>query len=68
LVTVMVMRNVDDHRRPRLCRNRSAVASLEVVLATAVALPLAVLMFLLGVQICRYVFRGFDGMLTMPWL
>ena len=37
-------------------------------LATAVALPLAVMMFLMGVQICRYVFRGFDGMLTMPWL
>lgn len=49
-------------------RARNGAASLELVLATAVALPLALVMFLLAVQICRYVFRGVGGMLTMPML
>lgn len=35
---------------------------------TAVAVPLGILLFLLGVQLCRYVFRGLSGMLTMPFL
>ncbi len=47
---------------------RKGAASLELVLATAVVLPLALAMFLLAVQICRYVFRGLGGMLTMPML
>jgi len=55
--------NVFSVRRPR-----QGAAALEVVLTTAVVLPLAALMFFLGVEICQYVHRGFDGMLTMPWL
>ena len=47
---------------------RSGLAALELVLITAITLPLAALMFLLGVQISQYVFRGMDGMLAMPWL
>lgn len=47
---------------------RCGAASLEVVLTTAVVLPLAALMFFLGVKICQYVFRGVDGMMTLPWL
>ena len=47
---------------------RPGLAALEVVMATAITLPLAALMFFLGVEMCRYVFQGFDGMLTMPWL
>jgi len=47
---------------------RHGAAAIEVVLATAVVLPLVVLLFFLGVEICQFVFRGIDGMLTMPWL
>ncbi len=37
-------------------------------MATAVVLPLALMSFLLSIEICKYVFRGIDGMLTLPWL
>jgi hypothetical protein len=47
---------------------RAGAASLEVVLATAVAVPLAALMFLLGVQICRYVYTALGGLLVQPFL
>ncbi|MEM9586234.1 MAG: hypothetical protein AAGA03_03045 [Planctomycetota bacterium] len=47
---------------------RRGAASIEVVMATAVAVPLAVMLFLLGVRMCRYVFAAIDGMLTMPLL
>lgn len=49
-------------------RSRRGLASIELVMATAVALPLCGIMFLLGIEICRYVFRGLDGMLSLPWL
>lgn len=47
---------------------RLGLANLELVLVTAVVLPLGFLLFLLGVQICRYVFRGLGGMLSLPLL
>jgi hypothetical protein len=47
---------------------RHGLATLEMVLATAVVLPLGFMLFLLGVQICRYVFRGLGGMLSLPIL
>ena len=47
---------------------RRGAAAIEVVLATAVTLPLAVVIFFLGAQICGYVFRALSGLLTMPFL
>ncbi len=47
---------------------RRGHSSLELVMATAVVLPLALMSFLLSIEICKYVFRGIDGMLTLPWL
>ena len=47
---------------------RAGFAALEVVMVTAVTLPLAVLLFLLGVEMCQYVFSAIDAMMTMPWL
>ena len=37
-------------------------------MATAVAVPLAGFMFLLGVMICRYVFSALGGLLLLPFL
>lgn len=47
---------------------RRGMSSLEVVMATAVALPLAALMFFLGVRICRYVYGVISGLTTWPFL
>ncbi len=55
-------------RRKRNSIRRRGASSLELVMATAVVLPLGLMAFLLGVEICQYVFRGIDGMLTLPWL
>ncbi len=41
---------------------------MEVVLATAVAVPLAVLMLFLGITICRYVHTALVGLLFQPFL
>jgi len=49
-------------------RPRRGLAALELVMTTAVAVPLAVLLFFLAVKMTAYVFRGLDGMVTMPWL
>ena len=48
--------------------NRRGTASMELVMATAVALPLAASMLFLGFKICAYVFNGLSGLLTMPFL
>lgn len=63
----MVASAFNRRKHPGSCR-RIGLANLELVLVTAVALPLGFLLFLLGVQICRYVFRGLGGMLTLPLL
>ncbi len=49
-------------------RRRVGSASLELTLATAITVPLGVLLLLLSIQMGRYVFRGLAGMLTMPFL
>jgi hypothetical protein len=49
-------------------KTRCGLANLEMVLVTAVVLPLGFMLFLLGVQICRYAFRGLGGMLSLPLL
>ena len=41
---------------------------MELVMATAVAVPLAGLMFFLGIRICRYVFSALGGLLMQPFL
>ena len=43
-------------------------AALEVVMTTAVGVPLAGLMFFLGIQICRYVYAALSGLLLQPFL
>lgn len=52
----------------RAIKKRAGLASLELVLITAVALPLAALLFLLAVKMASYVFRGTSGLLSVPWL
>lgn len=54
-------------RRP-MGRVRCGAASLELVLVTAVALPLAILLLLLGVRMALYVFSATSGLMTVPWL
>ncbi|GAB5402140.1 MAG: hypothetical protein Aurels2KO_03710 [Aureliella sp.] len=53
--------------RLHLTKRRGA-ASLELVLVTAVALPLAVALLLLGAKMAAYVYAGLSGLTTMPWL
>ncbi len=47
---------------------RRGAANLELVLVTAVALPLAVALLLLGAKMAAYVYSGISGLTTMPWL
>lgn len=47
---------------------RRAIAQLELVMITAVILPLAIGMWLIAVAICQYVFRGMSGILSLPVL
>ena len=49
-------------------KHRRGAASMEVVMATAVAVPLAGLVFFLGIAICRYVFGALSGMLLQPFM
>ncbi len=58
------MNNSSNRRRTA----RSGLASLELVMATAVMLPIAVLLLILGITICRYVFAALSGLLLMPFL
>lgn len=52
------------HRKP----NRNGLASLEVVMTTAIGVPLAGLLFFLGIQMCRYVYPALGGLLLQPFL
>jgi hypothetical protein len=49
-------------------RNRKAAASLELVMATAVAIPIAGGLLFLGFKICRYVFAALSGLVSMPFV
>ncbi len=50
----------------RLHSKRNGAASLELVMATAVAIPIAGGALFLGFKICSYVFSAFAGLLSMP--
>lgn len=47
---------------------RCGAASLQLVMATAVAIPIAGGVLFLGFQICRYVFSALSGLLSMPFV
>lgn len=47
---------------------RNGTASLELVMITAVALPLAGLLFFLGIVMCRYIYAALGGLLLQPFL
>ncbi len=47
---------------------RSGAASLELVLASAVAIPIAGGLLFLGFKICSYVFAALSGLLSMPFV
>ena len=47
---------------------RLGTASMELVLATAVALPIAGAVLFLGFKICSYVYSAIGGLLTMPFV
>jgi hypothetical protein len=49
-------------------RNRKGAASVELVMASAVAIPIAGGLLFLGFQICRYVFVALSGLLSMPFV
>ena len=49
-------------------RRRSGFSNLEVVMTTAIMLPLAGLLFFLGIQMSRYVFTALSGLLLQPFL
>ena len=52
----------------RLARRRAGFSNLEVVMTTAIMLPLAGLLFFLGIQMSRYVFSALSGLLLQPFL
>lgn len=54
-------------KRPR-AKRRAGFSSLEVVMTTAVMLPLAGLLFFLGIQISRYAYSALSGLLFQPFL
>lgn len=54
-------------RRPRQ-RHRRGSAHLEVVMTTAVMLPVAGLLFFLGIRMCRYAFEIISGLVGWPLL
>jgi hypothetical protein len=41
---------------------------MELVMATAVAIPIAGGVLFLGFKMCSYVFSGLSGLLTMPFV
>ncbi len=47
---------------------RTGSAALELVMATAVAIPIAGGALFLGFKICSYVFSGLSGLLSMPFV
>ena len=53
-------------RRPFV--DRKGAASMQLVMATAIAIPIAGGLLFLGFRICRYVFSVLSGSLTMPFV
>lgn len=49
-------------------RSRSATASIELVMASAVAIPIAGAILFLGFKICSYVFSALSGLISMPFI
>ena len=47
---------------------RTGAASLELVMATAIAIPIAGGALFLGFRICRYVFSALSGLVSMPFV
>ena len=52
----------------KLLRHRRGAASMQVVMASAIAIPVAGGILFLGFKICSYVFAAFSGTLAMPFL
>ena len=52
----------------RLNLSRSGATSMQVVMATAIAVPIAAGILFLGFRICRYVFSALSGLLSMPFV
>jgi hypothetical protein len=53
-------------RNNRIKTSRRGAASIELVMASAVAIPIAGGALFLGFKICAYVFSAISGLLTMP--
>ena len=47
---------------------RNGTASMELVMATAIAIPIAGGILFLGFKMCSYVFSGLSGLLSMPFV
>ena len=48
--------------------DRCGAASLELVMATAIAIPIAGGALFLGFKICSYVFSAYSGLISMPFV
>ncbi|MEM9409531.1 MAG: hypothetical protein AAGA30_00290 [Planctomycetota bacterium] len=48
--------------------NRAGTANMQLVMATAIAIPIAGGLLFLGFKICRFVFAALSGSLTMPFV
>ena len=55
------------NRRTRTA-HRGGMASLEVVMATAVMLPLAGFLFFLGVEMCTTLYQAVGALVAWPFL
>lgn len=64
----MRRRTTAGHPSSRTRISRAGAASLELVMATAVAIPIAGGILFLGFRICSYVFSALSGLLTMPFV
>lgn len=47
---------------------RQGSAAMELVMATAIAIPIAGGVLFLAFKICAYVFSGLSGLLSMPFV
>lgn len=47
---------------------RRGSSSMQLVMASAIAIPIAGGILFLGFQICRYVFSTMSGLLSMPFV
>lgn len=54
--------------RSRQRQTRRGTSSIELVMATAVAIPIAGGILFLGFRMCSYVFSALSGLLSMPFV